>query len=244
MDNLNYGGFYIEGEVGNNIFSYKERKLKKIYVPKLIEEEIVSVSIGSEAVFVEIDEGVENRCIGLKNIYKLKLGDKYGSKDVYLFDNHNHAFFFWCKALKEKKFEKGIRLLHVDQHKDTRKPDNYNVDIENLDDVSRYTNNVLNVGSFIQPALYHNIFDEVDIVDSTYGLKRKIPTKYVLDIDLDFFSKDMDYIDFNWRVERVKEYIDKAELITIATSPFFIDQDRAIAVLKMLFDIEKTYKLW
>ncbi len=244
MDTLSYGGFYIEDEVGNNKFSYQERSLKKIYVPKLIEKDIAAVSIGFEVVFSEIDEGVEKKCLGLENMYKLKFDARYSSKEVYLFDNHNHAFFFWCKALKEKKFEKGIRLLHVDQHKDTRKPDNYDVNIDNLEDVSRYTNKVLNVGSFIQPALYHKIFDDVDIVDSTYGLEKKIPKKYVLDIDLDFFSKDMEYIDFDWRVERVKEYIDKADVITIATSPFFIEQDKAIEVLKILFDIEKTNKLW
>lgn len=134
--------------------------------------------------------------------------------------------------------------MHVDQHKDTRKPNSYEVDIENLEDVIRYTNEVLNVGSFIQPALYHKIFDDVDIVDSTYSLERELVEKYVLDIDLDFFSKDMDYIDFDWKLNRVREYIDKADLITIATSPFFIEQNRAIEVLKMLFPIEKTHKLW
>lgn len=244
MDSISYGGFYIDKPLGNNIFSYEERKERKIYVPQLIESEISSVSIGSEAVFIEIDEGIENKCIGLSNMYRLKLEGDYKNKEVYIFDNHNHSFFFWCKALKEKKFEKGIRLLHVDQHKDTRKPNSYEVDIENLEDVIRYTNEVLNVGSFIQPALYHKIFDDVDIVDSTYSLERELVEKYVLDIDLDFFSKDMDYIDFDWKLNRVREYIDKADLITIATSPFFIEQNRAIEVLKMLFPIEKTHKLW
>lgn len=244
METVNYGGFYIDKPLGNNIFSYDERNLRKIYVPKLIDGEIVNVAIGSEPGFIEVDEGRENRCIGLANMYKLKLGGEYKDKDIYLFDNHNHSFFFWCKALKEKRFEKGVRLLHVDQHKDTRKPDNYEVDIENLDDVRRYTNEVLNVGSFIQPALFHKIFDDVDIVDSTYGLERKIPEKYVLDIDLDFFSRDMDYIDFDWRIDRVREYIEGADVITIATSPFFIEQDKALEVLKMLLGIEKRHKLW
>ena len=65
MDSISYGGFYIDKPLGNNIFSYEERKERKIYVPQLIESEISSVSIGSEAVFIEIDEGIENKCIGL-----------------------------------------------------------------------------------------------------------------------------------------------------------------------------------
>lgn len=244
MNKMDYGGFYIEKPVGNNKFSYSERNSKKIYVPQLISGNIEEVSIGKEAGFIEIDEGRENICIGLSSMYKLDMGDRYSEKDIYLFDNHNHSFFFWCKALQEKRFEKGVRLLHVDQHKDTREPENNDVDIYDIEDVKRYTNEVLNVGSFIKPALYHKIFDDVDIVDSTYGLERKIPEKYVLDIDLDFFSKDMDYIDFDWRMDRVEEYIEGADVITIATSPFFIEQEKAIEVLKMLFGIEKRHKLW
>ncbi len=237
MDSLNYGGFYLEKAEGNNIFSFEEREEKKIYVPFLKEASIESVTIGSKSAFIELEDGIENKCRGLENMYKLKLDGAYEAKDVYLFDNHNHAFFFWCKALKEKKFERGIRLLHVDQHKDTRMPDNFEVDIDDLDSVAEYTNRVLNVGSFIQPALHHKIFDDVDIVDSSYGLERQMPEKFVLDIDLDFFSKDMDYIDFDWKVERVKEYIDKADLITIASSPFFIEQERAVELVKILFKI-------
>lgn len=243
-DKLEYGGFYIEKPVGNNIFSYDERTIKKIYIPKLIKAPISHVCTGSEPGFVEVDEGIENICTGLENMYELSLEGEYKDKDVYLFDNHNHAFYFWCKALNEGKFKEGIRLLHVDQHKDTREPENYDVDIYNMEDVKRYTNEVLNVGSFIKPAIHHKMFDDVDIVDSTYSMERKAPDKYVLDIDLDFFSRDMEYIDFNWRIDRVKEYIKKAKVITIATSPFFIEQDKAIEALKMLFGVEKTQNLW
>ena len=75
-----------------------------------------------------------------------------------------------------------------------REPENYNVDINNIDDVFRYTNEVLNVGNFIKPALQHNIFSEVIIIDSSYGFELDIEGEFVLDIDLDIFSKDMDYI--------------------------------------------------
>ena len=242
-DDNSYGGFFIDKAIGNNIFSYDERELKKIYVPKLIDAGFSDISIGMQAGFVEVDEGVENRCIGLKNMYHLLGQGIDKKKDVYLFDNHNHSFYFWCKALKEKKFKKGVRLVHIDQHKDTREAENYEVDIDKLEDVKRYTNEVLNVGSFIKPALYHKIFDDVDIIDSTYSMKKEIPSKYVLDIDLDFFFKDMDYIDLDWRIDRVSEYIQGADIITIATSPYFIDQKRAIDILKILFDIEKRHNL-
>ena len=60
----------------------------------------------------------------------------------------------------------------------------------------------------------------------------------VLDIDLDIFSKDMEYMSYDLRVNKIKEYIKRAKVITIASSPFFIEQDYAIKVLKELFNYD------
>ena len=59
-----------------------------------------------------------------------------------------------------------------------------------------------------------------------------------LDIDLDIFSKDMDYIPYDLKVSKIKDLIKKAKVITIASSPFFIEQDYAIKVLKELFNYD------
>nr|WP_286155381.1 UPF0489 family protein [Romboutsia ilealis] len=229
-----YTGFYIDKPTGNNIFSYEERENKKIYVPKLIEGSLDDISIGEEIVFNEIDEDIEIKAKGLKNMIIYK----YQDKDVYIFDNHNHAFYFWIKSMKKGSFTKGCKLVHVDQHKDTRDPQNYSVDIENIDDVFRYTNEILNVGSFIKPALKHNVFSDVIIIDSSYGFDLEIEGEFVLDIDLDIFSKDMDYIPYDLKVSRIKDLIKRAKVITIASSPFFINQEYAIKVLKELFNYD------
>ena len=229
-----YNGFYIEKPMGNNIFSYDERENKKIYVPKLIEGTLDDVSVGEEIVFDEIDEAIEIKAKGLKNMVIYK----YKDKDIYIFDNHNHAFYFWIKSLEKGNFTKGCKLVHVDQHKDTREPENYNVNISNIDDVFRYTNEVLNVGSFIKPALHHNIFSDVIIIDSSYGFELDIDGEFVLDIDLDIFSKDMDYIPYELKISKIKELIEKSKVITIASSPFFINQEYAIKVLKELFNYD------
>ena len=142
------------------------------------------------------------------------------------------------KCLKEGIFNRGCTLVHVDQHKDTRVPPNYDVDVDDLDDVFRYTNEVLNVGSFIKPAMEHEIFSELIIMDSSYSLKEEVRGEYVLDIDLDIFSRDMDYIPFSDRFDRIQELIKGANVITIATSPYFIEQDKAIKVLKELFNYD------
>lgn len=229
-----YIGFYIEKPIGNNIFSYEDRSNKKIYVPKLIEGSLDDVVVGDKVVFNEIDENIEIKAKGLKNMVKYSIKDK----EIYIFDNHNHALYFWIKSLKFNKFNKGCKLVHIDQHKDMREPENYNVDMNDIDDVFRYTNDVLNVGNFIQPALKHNIFSEVIIIDSSYGFNLDIQGEFVLDIDLDIFSKDMEYISYDLRINRIKELIKKAKVITIASSPFFIDQEYAIKVLKELFNYD------
>ena len=229
-----YKGFYIDRPMGNNIFSYEERSNKSIFVPSLIEGTLEDVAVGEEIVFNEIDEDKEIKAKGLKNMVFYKKEDK----DIYIFDNHNHALYFWINSLKSNKFKKGCKLVHVDQHKDMREPENYNVDMNSLDDVFRYTNEVLNVGNFIQPALKHNIFSEVIIIDSSYGFEMDIEGEYVLDIDLDIFSKDMEYISYDKRVSKIKELIKGAKVIPIASSPFFIDQEYAIKVLKELFNCD------
>lgn len=227
-----YCGFFIEKPVGNNIFSYEERENKKIFVPKLINGDLDDVKEGTEIVFNEIDEDKEIKAYGIEKMVKMDTED---GKRVYIFDNHNHSFYFWLKSLKEGLFNKGCTLVHVDQHKDTREPSDYKVDINNMDDVFRYTNEVLNVGSFIKPAMKYGVFSNLIIMDSTYSLKENVEGEYVLDIDLDIFSKDMDYIPFSDRFYRIQELIKGAKIITIATSPYFIEQDKAIKVLKELF---------
>ena len=229
-----YIGFYIKEPVGNNIFSYEERENKSIFVPKLIEGTLDDVILGDKIVFNEIDEGIEIKAKGLNNMVYCNICDK----DVYIFDNHNHAFYFWMKSLSLNKFNKGCKLVHVDQHKDMREPINYDVNLDDLNDVFRYTNKVLNVGNFIKPALKYNIFSEVIIIDSSYGFDLNIDGEYVLDIDLDIFSKDMDYIPYDFRLNKIKELIKGAKVITVASSPYFIEQDYAIKVLKELFNYD------
>ncbi|CZR98999.1 MULTISPECIES: UPF0489 family protein [Clostridioides] len=234
MQNYEYNGFYIEKPMGNNVFSYDKRDNKSIYVPKLISGTLDDVKLGNKVVFNEVDENEEIKAIGLENMVEYVLGNK----KIYVFDNHNHAFYFWLKSMLNDEFTRGCKLVHVDQHKDTREPENYDVDINNIEDVFRYTNEVLNVGSFIKPALQHKIFSELIIIDSLYGFDLDIEPEFVLDIDLDIFSSDMDYIPFDFKLDKIKNLIKKAKVITIATSPYFINQEYAIKVLKELFNYD------
>lgn len=228
-----YTGFFIEKPIGNNIFSYKERSQKNIYIAPLKNGTLNDVKIGKNIAFCEIEFDKEIKNLGLENFIKYD----FNGKDIYIFDNHNHAFYFWIKSLKNKKFEKGIKLIHIDQHKDMREPEEYIKNIEDMKEVFNYTNFKLNVGNFIKPALNIGIFSEVFIMDSLSSFREQVDEQIVLDIDLDIFSKDMDYIDYDLKIYKIRELINKSKVITIATSPFFINQEYAINVLKDIFKI-------
>lgn len=142
-------------------------------------------------------------------------------------------------------------MIHFDQHKDMRVPEFtllqaikkikegknihkliYQDSYCDYDILYSYTNYFLNVGNFIVPLLENGFIDDVVIVDSTYSMKKldKDIDSYdevILDIDLDFFSPDMDYIDEDEKLRLIQRCYEKAKIITICTSPYFIDFERA-----------------
>jgi hypothetical protein len=53
----------------------------------------------------------------------------------------------------------------------------------------------------------------------------------IVDIDLDYFSQGFDDTK---TLETTKYWIEKADIVTIATSPLFIEQEKALGILKSL----------
>lgn len=225
-----FRGFYIETAAGNNAFSFEDRKNKKIFVPEIIEGDVSDLKVGKEIAFSEIIRGKEINCSGLRQfVYRHR-----GGKRIFIFDNHNHAFFFWAYAIKQGWLRMGGNLVHVDQHKDTRDPDQF-CDTLDLNTAFYYAQNEINVGNFISPALRLNIFAEIIQVLNPLDFEKDIPAPFTLDIDLDIFSSEMDYIPKELKIQKIRSYMEKTDLITIATSPFFMDQNEAIKILAELF---------
>ncbi len=228
--------FYITDPVSNNTFSIKKRIHKRIYVTSLKEGKVEDVRIGSKIVFEDMDEdGAPIPCLGLEHFVKTSLK----KIPTYIFDNHNHAFTFWCAENAKGKLQNDALLIHIDQHKDTRKPKSYlsNEDIKDMKKVEIYTNTVLNVGNFIPAAQEAGVIHDVVIIDSIASMDSfekddRECKNMILDIDLDFFSNDMEYISSDYKVEFIRDLIPYASIITIATSPFFIEQRKAIHWLK------------
>ncbi len=226
-----YTGFYLEQPLGNNRFSWERRSVKKIWVPALVEGHPSQLKSGSRIVFSEWEEERECNHTGLEFF----IFWNNNGVPVYFFDNHNHAFYFWHRSLNRGDFSPGLPLVHVDQHSDMRRPPEWLP--ANADDreVFDYTGQVLNVGNFIQPALRLGWFREVDIVDSSQKINRRYEQPLVLDLDMDFFAPEMDYIDRALKVAQIRKWLRLARCVTVATSPFFMDQQEAIELIGEIF---------
>lgn len=233
--------FFLGENAGNNAFVYDLRSQKTIRVGALKPGALADVSVDtSHPAFFEVDEksGEVVPYFGLKNIIATSL---FG-KEAFIFDNHNHAFYFWLYAHEKSLFPRESLLFHIDEHSDLREPPHYFAgDASNMRQVADYTNRVLNVGNYIKSAVALGLFDDVVRVQGESELDTHlaagVPTRpFVLNIDLDFWSEHMDYIPQKKKDELVRILAPRAACITIATSPFFIPQDRAISVLHRLFD--------
>lgn len=231
-----YKGFYIDEPRGNNAFSYVQRQQRRIYVPPLIHGGPEDLAVGEEIAFSEVEEGQEINKVGLRCFLYFQKKDK----NFFIFDNHNHAFFFWVYAFNSGQLKKGLPLVHVDQHSDMREPEYY-LSFDGKNDIDlktafEYTNKVLNVGNFIKPVLQAGLFSRVEIIDSSFAFENSYREEIVLDIDIDVFSPDMAYIDHNLKTEKIRSYIETAQFVSIATSPYFMNQEEAIGIIKELLE--------
>lgn len=229
-----YHGFFLSGPVGNNAFSYDQRETKQIFVAPLIEGDLSDLSEGIGVAFSEVRDGKEHNAAGLTDFVHTRMGEK----DIFIFDNHNHAFFFWNLAIISGRIPWGLKLVHVDQQKETCDPWVPFDPDSNLAEIFDYTNFVLNVKNFIKPALDSGLFSGLENIVAASDFEKDVEGDFVLDIDMDVFAPEMDYISYDKKISRLRNWLSKAAFITIATSPFFIDQRKAIRIIKDIFVFE------
>ncbi len=72
-----------------------------------------------------------------------------------IFDNHNHALYFWYEARTRGFLQNGTTLVHIDMHSDLweNKFILSPLDTQDLKKVWEFTNYRCNVGNYIQPTL-------------------------------------------------------------------------------------------
>ena len=130
---------------------------------------------------------------------------------IVIVDNHHEVLPFW---------DQNLPVIHIDQHTDMRP-----VELEGV-----------NVGNFLTYALEKKIIPEVFQVTTEYKiLNTDFSSLYVngfiLDVDLDFWHPDMSIEQYKKTISITKELIYRAKIVTIATSPYFLDQHLALQIL-------------
>lgn len=255
--------FRIKEDTWNNSFSYDIRKLQnsklQIYITNLIQWNIDDIQIWNKIVFEEIDSKWEVQSfVGLKNFVKFFFNRYSGvinlqpessisaSIPIYICDNHNHALFFRYQELFNWNISKWINLIHLDQHTDMN--DNTSVIASekkqsySLEEIFYFTNYKSNVWNFIKPAIQDWLISNIAQINTEYKLLNYWNDEtikqwnYILDIDLDFWHPQMWIEQYTQTIQITKNLISKASLVTIATSPYFLDQTLAIKILKDIFD--------
>ena len=237
-----YNGFYLDEECENTRISNCKTPLR--VAPIKIVDKYQNLKIDYEHfAFAEKNENWEMEYFhGLKNFLQIEKSD---FSPIFIFDNHNHAITFRYNIIYIKKF-KNVELIHVDEHSDCRKNENHlelNWDEDELEKVFHFWNKKCNVGNFIPPSIESGIISNQIQIRSTTALKNleiKRNQNFILDIDLDFC---LDWIDRNWvnqkTVKLLKNKFDEiweyALCITIATSPYFLNQELAIKIIEELF---------
>jgi hypothetical protein len=252
-----YDGFWITQPVGNNAFSYGKRQEfsqsdPRIWVPPIISGDLAGVRLGENVVFEEIDENEKLASEkGLSALIRFTWKNSFGREiPGVLVDNHNHVFFFWHEAWKNKLLKKQSKLIHIDAHTDLREPQEFlsKAEAQNLERVFEYTNYKLNVGNFILPAIETDCIDQNLIMITTeFACTEFTPEKIgfkseqtrIIDIDLDFWAEDLLTIPPEKSYGVTRSWLDKADFISIATSPYFLEQETALQILRKLFQIEK-----
>jgi len=175
---------------------------------------------------------------GLKNFLWI---EKSSFPPMFIFDNHNHAITFRYNTIYNKNI-KDAKLIHIDQHSDNRE-NKYHLDLywqENeLENVFNFCNQKCNVWNFIQPAIKSWIISNQVQIRSTTALQNLQINKnqnYILDIDLDFCLNWIEKNKANYEnIKILKKVLDNfwkdALSITIATSPYFLDQELATQII-------------
>lgn len=226
----------------NNALSFDQRKRifgkATNFIPSLKQiHHISEIELGTHIVMEEVDQyGKSQSHTGLAHVYQLM----WHSTPIVIFDNHNHALYFRLTWKQSHNIDGPILLDHIDQHSDLNTPD-IMLEEHKLDNeayIYDYVQHQCQISNFINPFLHcfpETQFQWIKTQDELLDHTHSPWTPYILDIDLDFRAPEMNTSQLHGTIARTQDLISQADLVTIASSPMFIDQSHAIDLLHTLF---------
>jgi hypothetical protein len=167
---------------------------------------------------------------------------------ILVVDHHHYVLpsrILTAQELIHSKQYTEVHVLHIDQHSDLHE-NPYDIETSLLNDhkaLEEFADEYCTVGNFIEPILRTGIISHVEQIRTEWKLLNtdreefleETPWRaYILDIDLDYRAPEMSISDIPTSYHQTSLISKYASLITIATSPWFIHQDRASEILKDL----------
>jgi len=224
-DNLNFSSilrkeYIIDSNIGNNKFCYCTNR--KIIIPPIIQGNDKDIVASNNIVF---REKIDNTIISYPGLQNYIIGyTKNSNTPLFICDNHNAVLEAWVLLHKSQ-----LQLVHIDQHRDDGLYNDELSDWKEKTVISNYIDFAIRANWIKKD--YFSFIEQQDIMQINEIYKMPV----ILNIDLDFFSKDMSIISLKDKLKLITKFAINAKLITIATSPGFIEQERAIKLAKLLF---------
>lgn len=155
--------------------------------------------------------------------------------EIIIFDNHNHALYFWIEAVRRWILKPGFELIHIDEHSDLWS-NKHSLDLERALSDEQYawdfTNLSCNVGNYIIPARESWLVGSMIRIENEYQIDEHLSytpsTNSVLNIDIDIFAPELDHIPEAKKIMIIQHLLKQVKFVTIATSPYFIEQWTAL----------------
>lgn len=234
----------ITAAVGNNRFGQPASgPVLSLEVPKRVFGTFEDVRLSGRTAFRDSVDGGFSEMPGLESF----VSTVWEGVPFHIFDNHNFALAFWLEAYASGILPKGFRLVHVDMHSDLWK-NGFDLDLDKAGEseyVEDFVNSKTEVGNYIDPAIRCGLVGEIVKIEGEGELESAlarlengeidlaVPT--VLNLDLDFFAPDLDYVPFELKKRAVLAFAKKSRVVTVATSPGFIDGETALGAFRRIF---------
>lgn len=249
--------FQITKNIGNNVFCFNKSKKSEIHIPNLIKTNISDfqnnmldyIKTWDNTAFREEKNWEIIEYKGLQNFIEINWDKENLNQNIYIFDNHNHALYFRYKEYFKWNISKWISLIHIDQHTDMNE-NKFTIASKikqsvTIEDIFQFTNYNCNVWNFIKPGVEEWLIWNIIQINTEYSLlKNTVIARneaiQVLDIDLDFRAPEMSIQKYQETIEITKNLIKNSRVVTIATSPYFLNQNLAIKIIKDLFQQKKS----
>lgn len=208
------------------------------FIPAIVNGTVEDLRLGTEVAQTTYPPNEHITSVGLASFIRTR----WHGVPTIIMDNHNHALYFWAEAVAGLRTEYGAQLVHVDFHDDLARAKTSMAWPMPLSHVYDFVIKCTTVGSFIDPALEVGLVSKYawarSVGDAYWQRYARYSDGYILDIDMDFFRFDDSEMDHDTKMYALRCLARHTSLITIATSPLFIDQGMAIRYIKEMHNGE------